>query len=47
MQRNVLYAVIAVLLIVIAVGGYAWYDHRKNTLLEVELDHRGISIQKN
>ena len=47
MERSVLYAVIAVLVVGIAVGGFAWYDHQRNTLLEVNVGQHGLSVQKN
>jgi hypothetical protein len=47
MERSVLYGVIAVLLVGIAVGGFAWYDHKRNTVLEVGVGGHGISVQKN
>ena len=47
MERSVLYAVIAVLLVGVAVGGFAWYDHKRNTLLEVDVGKHGLSVQKN
>ena len=47
MERSVLYVIIVVLLVGIAVGGFAWYQHKQNTLLEVGVGNHGISVQKN
>jgi len=47
MERSALYAVIAVLVVGIAVGGFAWYNHQRNTLLEVNVGQHGLSVQKN
>lgn len=47
MERSVLYVVVAVLLVGIAVGGFAWYDHKRNTVLEVNVGQHGLSVQKN
>jgi hypothetical protein len=47
MERTVLYVVIAVLLIGIAVGGFAYYDHKRNTVLEVNVGPHGLTVQKN
>lgn len=47
MERSILYVIIAVLVVGIGVGGYAWYDHKKSTVLEVNVGQGGISVQKN
>ena len=47
MSRNALYAVIFVLLAGIAVGGFAYYQHERNTLLEVSVGQHGLTVQKN
>jgi hypothetical protein len=47
MERSVLYVVLAVLIIGIGIGGFAWYDHKRNTLLEVDVGTHGVSVQKN
>ncbi len=47
MSRTALYVVIAVLVAVIGVAGFAYYDHKRNTLLEVDVGKAGISVQKN
>jgi hypothetical protein len=40
----VLYVVIA---LVTAGAGYAYYEHRQNTLVEVDVGSHQLSIQKN
>jgi hypothetical protein len=40
----VVYLVIA---LVVAGGGYAYYEHRQNTLVEVDVGSHQLSIQKN
>ena len=47
MERSVLYVIIAVLVVGIGVGGYAWYDHKRDTVLELNVGQSGISVQKN
>ena len=47
MSRNLLYLVIIVLVVGIGVAGFAYYQHQRNTLLEVNVGTHGISIQKN
>ena len=47
MSRNFLYAVIAVLVVGIGVAGFAYYQHKQNTLLEVNIGQHGVTIQKN
>jgi hypothetical protein len=40
----VLYVVIA---LVAAGAGYAYYEHRQNTLVEVDVGSHQVSVQKN
>ena len=47
MNRSALYVVIAVLIVVIGGIGFAYYNHKQNTLLEVGVGGAGITIQKN
>jgi hypothetical protein len=47
MSRNALYAVIAVLVLGIGVAGFAYYQHKQNTLLEVNVGSHQLSVQKN
>lgn len=46
MERNVLYIVIVVLVLGIGIGAFAWYQHRQNTLLEVNVGNHGLSVEK-
>jgi predicted negative regulator of RcsB-dependent stress response len=47
MNRNVLYLVIAVLVVAAAVFGYQLYQERqKSTGIEINIGERGISIEK-
>jgi hypothetical protein len=45
MSRNV--ALLIVIIVVIAGAAFAYYQHRKNTLLEVGVGGHTLSIQKN
>jgi hypothetical protein len=47
MSRSVLYVVIAVLVVGIGVLGFAYYDHKRNTVLEIDVGPHGITVQKN
>jgi hypothetical protein len=47
MSRNVLSVIVVILVVVIAVGGFAWYDHQRRTVLEVNVGQHGLSVQKN
>lgn len=47
MSRTGLYVVIAVLVVVLGAAGFAYYQHRQNTLLEVNVGQHGVSLQKN
>ena len=48
MKQNQLYAVIAVLaVVVIALGIYVWREQSKPSGVEIRLDQSGVSIQKN
>ena len=38
---------IAVLVVGIGVAGFAYYQHKQNTLLEVNVGQHGVTIQKN
>jgi len=42
-----LLASIAVLVVGIGVAGFAYYQHKQNTLLEVNVGQHGVTIQKN
>ncbi|MEJ0018724.1 MAG: hypothetical protein WDN25_19625 [Acetobacteraceae bacterium] len=42
-----MYVIIAVLVVGIGVGGYAYYDHKRNTVLEIGVGQDKISVQKN
>lgn len=46
MSRTTLYVVIAVL--ACGLGGViAYYEHQRNTLMEINVGHHGITVQKN
>ncbi len=47
MSRNALFAVLAILVVGVAVAGFAYYQHQQNTLLEVNVGPHSLSIQKN
>lgn len=48
MKQNQLYAVIAVLVIVlIALGIYVWRQESKPSGVEIRLDQSGISVERN
>ena len=48
MSRNLLYAICAVLGVVIVILGYLVYeDRRKSKGVEIKIDDNGISIQGN
>jgi len=47
MSRTALYVVIAVLVCGIGAAGIAYYEHKRNTLMEVDVGQHGISVQKN
>ena len=47
MSRNALYAVIAVLVIVVAVFGIYTYQQQTRPGVEVRVDDNGLSIQGN
>ena len=47
MNRNLLYLVIAVLVVATAVFGYQLYQERqKSTGIEINIGERGVSIEK-
>jgi hypothetical protein len=47
MNRNLLYFVIALLVVVTAVVGYQLYQERqKSTGIEINIGERGVSIEK-
>ncbi len=47
MSRSALYAVIIILIAGIGVAGFAYYQHKQNTLLEVNVGQHSVSLQKN
>ncbi len=48
MKKNQLYAVIAVLaVVVIGLGAYIWREQTKPQGVEIRLDENGISVEKN
>lgn len=48
MKQNHLYAVIAVLVvIVIGLGVYVWREQSKPVGVEIRLDENGITVEKN
>jgi hypothetical protein len=47
MGRNFLYVVIAVLVVGLGAAGVAYSEHKRNTLLEVNVGQHGISVQRN
>ena len=47
MGRNFLYVVIAAPVVGLGAAGFAYYEHKRNTLLEVNVGQHGISVQKN
>lgn len=48
MEKNRLYAVIAVLaVVVIGLGIYVWRQESKPEGVEIKLDENGISVQQN
>ena len=47
MSRTGLYVVIALLLIGITAAGAAYYNHKRNTLLEIDVGSHGVTVQKN
>ena len=47
MSRTALYVVIAVLVCGIGGTGIAYYEHQRNTLMEINVGNHGIEIKKN
>jgi hypothetical protein len=47
MSRTALYVVIVVLIAGIGAAGLAYYEHNRNTLLEVNVGGHAVSVQKN
>jgi hypothetical protein len=47
MSRSALYAVIVILVAGIGVAGFAYYQHKQNTLLELSVGGHAVSVQKN
>ncbi len=47
MSRTALYVVIAVLAGGLGALGIAYYEHQRNTLMEVNVGRHGITVQKN
>jgi predicted negative regulator of RcsB-dependent stress response len=47
MNRNLLYAVIGALIVVVGILGYRYYQASQTTGIEIEMDDSGISIQGN
>jgi hypothetical protein len=47
MGRSFLYVVIAAPVVGLGAAGFAYYEHKRNTLLEVNVGQHGISVQKN
>ena len=45
MSRNVLYLIIGALLVVVAVGGYQYYEESQNSGVEVEVGNGGLSVE--
>lgn len=46
MNRNVLYAIVAVLAITTAVLGYQYYQNRQTSRIELSVGERGISVER-
>ena len=46
MSKTVLYGVIAVLVGVIAAGGIIYYNHKQNTLFEVNVGGHAVSVER-
>jgi hypothetical protein len=47
MSRAALYGVIVALLVGIAAAGAAYYNYKRNTLLEVDVGSHGLTVQRN
>ena len=47
MDRTALYVVIALLLVGITAIGAAYYEHKRSTLLEVDVGSHGVTVQRN
>ncbi len=45
MSRNVLYLLIGALVIVIGVVGYLYYQERQTSIIDINFDKSGISIE--
>ncbi|MAD38532.1 MAG: hypothetical protein CMO30_16395 [Tistrella sp.] len=45
MSRNVLYLIIGALLVVVAVGGYQYYEESQKSGVEVEVGNGGLSVE--
>jgi|HubBroStandDraft_5_1064220.scaffolds.fasta_scaffold3234868_1 hypothetical protein len=47
MSRTGLYVLVVVLIVGIGVGGFAYYQHQQNTLVELDVGSHSVSVQKN
>ena len=47
MNRNLLYAVIGALIVIVGILGYRYYQASQTTGIEIEMDDSGISIEGN
>lgn len=46
MSRTSLYVVIAVLVCGLGAAGIAYYEHQRNTLMEINVGNHGITVKK-
>ena len=46
MNRNILYAIIGALVVVVGVVGYQMYERQNRTSIEINVGPGGVSIEK-